>query len=107
MRRKGGRERRVLRAFRVPRIHCCDWSLRILQKEKKRIDSPLTELDDVLETIHNLQPTGRINLTNVPSMEPPIFIDRFFGGFMVVEISRADVETFETYSDWMGQPKVS
>lgn len=71
------------------------------------MDSPLAELDDVLETIHNLQSTGRINLTNVPSMEPPIFIDRFFGGFMVVEISRADVETFETYSDWMGQPKVS
>lgn len=107
MRRKGGRERRVLRAFQVPRIHCSDWSIRILQKEKQRKDSPLAELDDVLETIHNLQPTGRINLTNVPSMEPPIFIDRFFGSFMVVEISRADVGTFKTYSDCVGQPKVS
>lgn len=59
----------------------------------------MAELDDILETIHNLQPTGRINLTNVSSMEPSIFIDRFLGGFGVVEISRADIETFKTYSD--------
>lgn len=63
----------------------------------------MAELDDILETIHNLQPTGRIDLANVSSMEPPIFVDRFLGGFGIVEISRADVKTFKTYSDWDSQ----
>lgn len=70
--------------------------------------SPLAKLDDILETVDNLQATGGIHLGNttmsaqprpshsLPGVHPAFFIDRLGSVLRIMEISLEDVVTAQT-----------
>ncbi len=96
-----GQERTCLRASQERRTR--------YRQDSHNVHIPLGELNDVLDTVDDLQSSLAINLSNadvsgtpgrdrylLSSMHPPVRIDSLRGVLRVVQVSWSDVGTFET-----------